>query len=336
MPKYQISAILCHHKGELIDKAIESIQKSLEVEVEIIVATSDTLSLERLEQKYPNHKIFLAQGGPALKRNVATRYASYDLLAFFDDDIEVTPYALFYMAESLKNDVGMVYGKLLNMEFHDKFDEAGSYLTDTGFLLARAESGIKDAGQFEKIEPILSGKSASCLVKRSIFWEVGGFDASYEILGEETDLSWRIWLSGRKVLFVPKSVTFHAFNTKFKPADFYTPKRVYFNGCRNYLSMLITNLEYHNLAIPILIQTIVWFTAALGMLITGKSEAGFNILRGLRVVFTNLSSILAKRHKVQSHRKISDKELFKFIKRNPPIFYYINRFFHYIKTGRHG
>lgn len=335
MPKYQISAILCHHKGFLIDKAIESIQKSLEVEVEIIVATSDKLALERLPQKYSVKCVYI-EGGPAHKRNVATRYASNDLFAFFDDDIEVTPFALFYMAESLNNDVGMVYGKLLNMEHRDRFDEAGSFLTWSGFLWARAESGVKDIGQFDQSLEVLAGKSASCLIPRKKFWEVGGFDASYGILGEETDLSWRVWLSNSRVLFVPKSVTFHAFNTKFKPADFYTPKRVYFNGCRNYLSMLITNLEYQNLIVPVFVQTIVWFTAAIGMLVTGKFEAGFNILRGLAVIWTNFPKLIAKRHAVQSHRKISDKELFKFIKRNPSISYYIKRFCHYIKTGKHG
>lgn len=332
----KISVIICHHKGRLIDKAIDSILASRNVEVEVIIATSDE---SWLKENQPRKRVtgFYCEGGPAHKRNVAFRFAQYPLIAFFDDDIETTLYALDEMAKSLDDkSLGMVFGKLLNMEFRDRFDEAGSFLTSSGFLWARAESGIQDNGQYDSVVPILSGKSASCMVRRSVFVEVGMFDASYEILGEETDLAWRVWLSGYKVLFVPSSTTFHAFNTKFKPADFYVPRRVYFNGCRNYISMLLTNLETKNLLFPIFIQISVWIMAGIGMFLTGKKEASFNIFYGLGYVFRNLRSILKKRHKVQSSRKISDKELFKMVLRNPPISYYTKRFCHYIKTGRHG
>ena len=336
--KNKISVIICHHKGEtLLFNTIDSIKKSYDVDYEIIVATSSEEFVKSFSSKYPDVRFINVQGGPANKRNVATRFANGQYFAFFDDDVEVTPLALFNMQRELEKDgVGMVYGKLLNMEFRDRFDEAGSFLTSTGFLLARCESGILDKGQFEDVCPILAGKSASCMVHRKVFWEALGFDVSYEILGEETDLSWRIWLIGYSVVFVPKSVTYHAFNTKFKPADFYIPKRVYFNGSRNYLSMLTTNLEYRNLIIPLCVQLIVWFLAAMGMFITGKMEAGKFILKGIFWYFTNLPHILLKRKYIQNKRVISDSELFKFIKRNPSFSYYYNRFFHYIKTGRHG
>jgi len=307
-------------------------------EIEIIVATSaSNEEVKRLQNRYPSVKIVEIQGGPARKRNVATRFASGDYFAFFDDDVEVTSYALFHLFDSLnKPQVGMVYGKLLNMEFRRRLDEAGSYLTWSGFLYARCESGIEDVGQFEKCIPILAGKSASCICHRKIFWQVGGFDESYEILGEETDLSWRIWLAGFKVIYCPKSVTFHAFNTRFKPMDFYVPRRVYFNGCRNYLSMLLTNLEAKHLVIPIIVQSNVWFFASLGMMLTGKFEAGIHILKGLFYIVENLPTILEKRKAVQRSRVLADRELLPKITHNPPFSYYWKRFFHYIKTGRHG
>ena len=326
------SVIICHHKGNLINKALESLRKSEKVEYEIIIATS----VPGIDFKLAD-KTLLIYGGPAHKRNIASRFANGEFIAFFDDDVEVKPHTLFYLLDSLKDQkVGMVFGKLLNMEFRNRFDEAGSFLTSTGFLYARAESGILDIGQYEEIVPVLSGKSAACMIKKNIFWGVGAFDSSYEILAEETDLSWRVWLYGYQVLYVPQSVTFHAFNTRFKPIDFYIPQRVYFNGCRNYLSMLTTNLSYPKVIQTIFYQLIVWFLVSMGMLLTGKFEAGFYILKGLYWYFSNFSYIQSKRHKIQSSRKVSDKELFKFILKNPPISYYFKRFFHYIWTGRHG
>lgn len=333
-----VNCVVCHHKGNLIVKALESLEASLEVDFNIIVATSDhPNNVAALKKKFPKVKFLEIAGGPAHKRNVASRFADGEFIAFFDDDVEVTPYALFYMREELcKKGIGMVFGKLLNMEFRNRFDEAGSYLTSTGFLWARCESGIEDKGQFDSTQTILAGKSASCMIRRKVFWEVFAFDPSYEILGEETDLAWRVWLSGWKVLYVPSSVTYHAFNTKFKPSDFYIPRRVYFNGCRNYISMLLTNLGDRELALPILCQSIVWFMAGCGMLVTGKFEAGTNIFKGLLYVLTHLKHILSKRRKVQGSRKVSDRELMPLIRKNPPFSYYTKRFFHYIYTGRHG
>lgn len=331
MPNIPVSIVICHHKSRLIDKAIDSLMLSKGVDLQIIVVTSD--------ETYEDYRVRVVfqLGGPAIKRNIGFKFAEHKLIAFFDDDIEVRKWAVYYMARELQKDkVGMVFGKLLNMEHTNIYDEAGSYLTSTGFLWARSESGCKDIGQFEKVEEILAGKSASCMIQRKVFSEVGMFDVSYEILAEETDLSWRVWLYGYKVLFVPLSVTLHAFNTKFKPPDMYTPKRVYFNGARNYIAMLMTNLGNMELIVPVIIQFVVWTMAGLGFFFTGKREASFNVFRGLGWVFTHLGYILSKRKIVQKNRKISDKELMPIIRRNPPISYYVNRFFHYVKTGRHG
>lgn len=329
--KPKVSVILCHHKGRLIDKAIDSLMKSKGVEIQIIVITSD-----ETYQDFRARVVF-QKGGPAHKRNIGFRFAEHNLIAFFDDDVEVRPWAVYEMAKALQNDrIGLVFGKLLNMEFQNLFDEAGSFLTSSGFLWARAESGCEDTGQYDEVCQVLAGKSASCMIRRKVFSEIGMFDASYEILAEETDLAWRVWLYGYQVLYVPSSITLHAFNTKFKPADFYTPVRVYFNGCRNYISMLLTNLGNYELIIPVITQFVVWFSAAIGFFITGKREASLNVFRGLGWVITHWRQILSKRLVVQRARKISDRDLIPIIRRNPPISYYIKRFFHYIKTGRHG
>lgn len=326
-----VSAVLCHHRGRLIDKAIDSLVKSKGVELQIIVVTSDeTYKDDRVRVVYQH-------GGPALKRNVGFKFAEHQLIAFFDDDIEVRPWTVFYMATVLKRDgIGMVFGKLLNMEFTDRYDEAGSYLTSSGFLWARAESGVKDTGQFENIVPILAGKSASCMIRRRVFAEVGMFDVSYEILAEETLLSWKVWLWGYNVLYVPQSVTLHAFNTRFKPKDMYVPKRIYWNGSRNYITMLLTCLNGFNCFRILPIHISVWILSAIGMLLTGKFIAGTYIFKGLWYVVANFKLIMQKRKFIQSHRKISDIELFKTIMKKPSKNYYINRFLRYIKLGMHG
>ena len=236
-----------------------------------------------------------------------------------------------------KPDVGMIYGKTYNMERRNMLDNAGSFMTGTGFLWARERHGIPDTGQFDFEEDILAGKGASMMLRRSTFDKVEGFDEIYEILAEETDISWKVWFIGERVVFCYKGVLYHAFNTRFKPWNYYyTPKRVYYNGCRNYIIMLIKFLEVRNLIRILPIHVTTWFLSGLGMFLVGKWKAGWNIWKGLAYHPFHLKDTLERRRKVQLLRTKSDKELFKFIMRRPSILYYLDHFFHYIWTGKHG
>jgi len=234
--------------------------------------------------------------------------------------------------------VGMVYGKSLNMERRKMLDNAGSFLTWTGFLWAREESGkMEDNGQFDEIEEIFAGKGACMALRRSSFYKVLGFDPDYEILAEETDISWKIWFIGERVLWIPRAKMFHAFNTKYKPwSYFYTAKRVYFNGCFNYLAMLSKFLEWRNWFRIVPLHYCVWLCAGIGMVCVGKIEAGKNILKALLMFPLKWKKIMQRRKIAQSLRTKSDKELFRVIMRNPKISFYINRLLHYWKTGQHG
>ena len=216
-------------------------------------------------------------------------------------------------------------------------DNAGSFLTWTGFLYAREESGMLDQGQWDEVEEIFAGKGAAMALRRSTFYKVHGFDATYGILAEETDISWKVWFIGQRVLWIPRAVLYHAFNTKFKPwSYFYTPKRVYYNGCRNYIIMLTKFLEWKNWWRIVPLHACIWFCAGIGMLLAGKFEAGVNILKGLWYHFTHWGYTMQQREETQALRTRADEELFKIIMRQPKTTFYWKRFWHYIKTGRHG
>lgn len=335
-----ISVIVCHHTGDLLIGFIESIKKSHGAFFEVIVMTSDEkLAVTGIPDCWVHHSIEM----PAAKRNAGARLARGKYLAFFDDDVEVDPDCLFNLLWSFANPgVGMVYGKLWNMERRNRFDEAGGYLTGTGFIWSRAGQNDIDMGQFDwhdgaPNEPILAGKSASCMVLKKVFDQAGGFDEDFGILGEETDLSWRIWLKGYRVVFNSGATGYHAFNTKFKPPEkYYTSSRVHFNGCRNYITMLIKNLEAKNLWRILPVHLSIWFFAGVAMLITGKIAQGMNILKALGWCLTKTGSILSKRRKIQERRNVTDDELWTLIFKAPPRGYCWRRFTRYLRIGLHG
>jgi GT2 family glycosyltransferase len=276
--------------------------------------------------------------GPAKKRNVGIRMAKSEYVAFFDDDVHIYPKCIENMHEALLAEptAGMAYGKLHNFEHKNRFDEAGSFITSTGFLWSRAGQNIVDEGQYDKPEYILAGKSASCMVRKSIFYEVGGFDEDFFILGEETDLSWRMWLMGFKVLWVPSSYCEHKFNTKYKPVrKHYNTTRVQFMGCRNYLTMLYKNLGKEHLWI-IPIHLTIWFFAALAMVGTFKVGQGVKILQGIWAFLKNWKVNTQKRKTIQAKRMTDEDILWPIISRRTPRGYYTQRFAKYIRIGLHG
>ena len=331
----EVSVIACHHTGDLVHGFTKSVTLSETQSYEVIVVTSDS---ELATTGIKDCTVIYCEGGPAKKRNVGGRIAKGRFLAFFDDDVEITVDCIEQLKETFTlSDCGMVYGKLYNMEHRTRLDEAGGYMTFTGFIWSRAEQNIVDTGQFEKVEPILAGKSASCMIPTRLFDAIGGFDEDFGILGEETDLSWRVWLTGFKVYFNPKSIAYHAFNTKFKPVKkYYTTTRVQFNGCRNYITMLIKNLEARNLWRILPIHLVVWFTAGLAMVITGKVKQGMKIWEGIWYVLRNLTLIRKKRTTVQEGRKVSDRTIWPHIYRRTSWSYYIQRYLRYIAIGLHG
>lgn len=331
----EVSVVLCHHKGDFIYKAVDSIKKSIGLSFEIIVITSDD---KLAETGIDGCLVMNGPAMPAAKRNMGIRLAKSRYIAFFDDDVEIDRTCLYNLYRPLCNiEIGMVYGKLWNMEHRDRFDEAGGFLTSTGFIWSRAGQNDVDTGQFDSAEFILAGKSASCMIRKDVIDKVGDFDEDFGILGEETDLSWRVWLGGYTVVFQPNATGYHAFNTRFKPAkDYYTSSRVHFNGCRNYITMLIKNLEVRNLWKILPVHCLIWFTASLAMLFTGKVRQGVNLLKGLAYVCWNLGPILEKRRKVQSRRVKSDSELWPDIFHRAPRGYYSQRFLRYLSIGLHG
>lgn len=332
--KSDFSIVCCHHTGELLYKFLDSIRKSVGVTYEIIVITSDSSMMNKLDDCI----VFYTTVMPAEKRNIGVTFARGKYLAFFDDDTEIDSdclkYYKFYL-DHLPN-IGMVYGKLHKADEQNRFDEAGGFMTETGFIWSRAGQNIVDDGQYDISVPVLAGKSASCAIRREVFDEVMGFDESFGILGEETDLSWRVWLKGHEVYFIPEARGIHYFNTKFKPVkQYYNSERVQYNGCRNYLTMLLKNLGKEHLWI-VPIHASIWFTAGLAMIGTGKLRQGWNIWRGLGYVMSHFSEIMQKRRLIQQNRKIDERTLWAIISRSTPRGYYTQRFKRYLSIGLHG
>ena len=331
----QVSVIICHHAGDLLRRLLDSLLTSTGVTYETIIVSS--IPLPHLPEDI---RVIDDTGEPAHKRNRGAQAATSPYLIFLDDDLEVSPYCLYELWRwaQLHPACAMAFAHIRNMERRQEFDDCGSWLTPTGFLWSRAQGGLRDTGQFNAPVRCLASKSATCLARRDVFFAVGGFDASYGILAEESDLAWRCWLAGHEVWYVPTALSFHAFNTTLKPtATHYSLERIHRYGSRNYVSMLLTNLGLWRLCRTLPLHLAVWMMAATGFVVLyGDWHRAKLVLLGIRDAFWRLPQTWRKRRQVQRRRVISDRALMRIVKSSPPASYYVTRIFQYLVQKLHG
>lgn len=271
---------------------------------------------------------FRENKGPALRRNQAIKIAKGDYIAFLDNDTKPRKDWLIEVIKIMSSDllIGACQCKLLLMNDKRRFDYAGDYVSQYGFLVQKAEYGEIDNGQYDNLDEILSAKSAGMVVRTKVLNEVGLFDSDYFIYVEETDLCWRIWLGGYKVKFVPSSVVYHAFGGSSKSSSVNVQYRAKFHGCKNYIMTLVKNLEFDSLMRILPIHVLLWLSLACFLLLKLRLGEGCYIIRGILYSVIHLKSILEKRAHTQKMRKVSDSEIQRFIMRKSQLLYLIHKF----------
>lgn len=323
----KVSIIICHHTGKLVDKCLDSLKNA---EAEKILATSDTDLFSFQKWLKPNGQVKLLTfipelNQPTLKRNFGASFAKGDYLVFMDDDVVAGKRCIERMASYLDDhpDTGMVYAMLYKMDDHKKIDTSGSFLSWCGFLYETYQERITAV-------PVLSGKSACCMIRKDLFNKIGRFDEEFVMYGEETDLSWRVWLAGYKIMVLPSAIGYHAFDTALKPREYYNQDYIFYHGCKNYPMMLIKNLPTNKLYIAA-INAFLWGIMGCCLLFKNKRGAGL-IFKGISYNIRNFGAIWGKRKRIQAGASHQCHQIYS---RNPPLMYYFSRFIDYLKDQLH-
>jgi GT2 family glycosyltransferase len=149
-------------------------------------------------------------------------------VVFVNSDAVVEPTALRAMIEALQEDsIGLVTGCVLLGEA----DGDGEVRSDDGTPLVNAAGnpvhwlgwswagGFRDpVGLHQQRCDVASASGALCGLRRAVWDAVGGFDPTYFAYHEDVDLSWRIWCSGRRVVYLPESRCLHHYEFSRHPA----------------------------------------------------------------------------------------------------------------------
>jgi hypothetical protein len=326
--------IVSYNAKEYLIQCIQACLQSSYQPIEIIVVDNGSTdgSVDAVKGNYSTQSlvqlIALPQNyGPAYARNRGIEKATGKYLAFLDNDTKPEQKWLTDLVKIMESDnkIAACQCKLLLMQDPTRIDYVGDYISQYGFLVQEVNGGDLDVGQAEQVSEILSAKSAAMCARADVIREIGMFDEDYFIYVEETDLGWRMWLKGYRVVYIPTSKVYHAFGTTSKFYPDFANYNVRFHGCKNYILTLFKNFGFGYLCRVIPIHIGLWLGIGGWLAVKGKFRDSRLIGKGIWWNIIHFSASWKKRKRIQSERKVSDREIMPIIMRKRPFKYFYQK-----------
>ncbi len=261
--------------------------------------------------------------GYSAGNNVGIRASRGTYVFILNNDTEVEKSFLEPLVAACQSDttIGCIQPKLLYASNHHLLNAVGSYLTSTGFLYHYGYRKPQSRLQYNRRIHIYSAKGAAMLLRKSALTKVGLFDEDFFIYFEETDLCHRLWLAGYTVVYEPTSVVYHheAVDTHKQMQEF----TITYLSFRNRIASFLMNLHWINATKILSVLLVIYAALILFYLATLRPQLAWAIVLAGVWNIRHIRLTLGKRDHVQTQvRKRSDRELFRSIKRNPPVVYY--------------
>jgi GT2 family glycosyltransferase len=248
--------------------------------------------------------------------NQGIEESSGDLILLLNDDAVLEPSSLEALVDALTDRPcwGACQAKLLLMQDPRRLDTAGSFLTATGFLVHRGAYEAEE--RFRDSDEIFAAKGAALLLRRSALKETGAFDPRYFAYFEETDLCWRLWLAGWNVGFAADARVLHKLGGT---ASSLSSAFVQFHSFKNRICTLVKNLGTVRLTWMLPYHLTLCLVLAGWYALRGRVALAVAIVRALAWNARHLPQTLRERSRIQSTRRVSDRELMPRIMRPTPM-----------------
>jgi len=306
-----VSIIIVNYNGiQFLPKCLDSIISNYYKNYEIILVDNNSTdnSIGYVKEKFPHVKIIKLDKnyGYAEPSNIGAKEAKGDFLYFLNNDTILHVDSIVELVKA-SQDPDIAIGQSLLLKPDETVDSAGDFITTMGIA-------YRSHNKPSSLKPILSARGASMIIKRKVFWDLGGFDKKFFASFEDVDLGWRAWIYGYKVVLIPNSIVYHLGGKTVKMFD----NEIKYHGVKNTLFLCIVNFEFMY-ALKSLLQlggTLI-VKKSLRTQTHENSEIIFNLpsfrvaLQGVNWIIKNFNYVLKKRRLVKSKRVRSTDELIK-------------------------
>jgi len=226
-------------------------------------------------------------------------------LLFLNNDTKPTANFITEMITVIQKDSKIAICQSLLLKPNGDVDSSGDFIDNIGRVYSKHT-------KLQKVEKILSARGAAMLVRKNIFWKLGGFDKNFFASFEDVDLGWRAWMWGYKVVVVPSSVVYHYSGGTTKELE----SQIRFHGVKNTIIIQLTNFEA-SLALKSIVTMffVVFLRKIFRISIIKDLEQSMplptskTIIQGIIWILKHLKYIRTKRNEVNSRRVRTTSDL---------------------------
>lgn len=288
-------------------------------------------SVEYIQSHYPQVRIVRNEQnlGFGSGNNVGAREATSQYVVFLNNDMWIDPEFVHGLVKAVQSapDVVCAGAKILNWD-GTRFDFAGSACHFAGYAYQEGMDKPFTPNQFSSSKPLLFACGGAMMVDRQVFIDIGGFDGDYFAYYEDSDLGWRLWVLGYKVVFAPDAIAYHRHHGTSKYLSNYRKQVLY---KRNTLYSVIKNYSDENLGCVLPAVLLATVSGVVGQAI-GKGQLdkedyqikstqeaseshilldkeNISTLIAVQDVVDHLVQVMEKRRFIQENRRRSDKEV---------------------------
>lgn len=243
--------------------------------------------------------------GFAAGNNVGFEYGEknqFDYVYLLNADTEVEPDFIDKAVDLAQSDkkIAAVQSKMILFNDKSKINSIGNEIHYLGFAFAGGHNTPDHPMQPKEVTYTSGGASLYDLKKLK---EIGYFNADFFMYHEDTDLGWRIWLTGYKNMLAPDSIVYHKY-------EFSRSIKKYYFMERNRYMVMFQNYKWLTILFILpagaLMDILMFFYSFVG----GFWKQEFQVYR-YYFKFSNYKKILETRRLVQSKRKVKDREVVK-------------------------
>ncbi len=242
--------------------------------------------------------------GYAGGHNLGASHATGEYLAFLN--VTVTPEPAWlevvrWMEEH--PDVAFAQPAIFHRKDPERLESLGSVLRHSGgiVVVGRNHREVPDPPPGEPyVGEVVSVLGAAFVARRSAFQALGGFDDSFFMYFEESDLCWRGWLGGlRSVAWFDPARPTRAYHVVHGTHPKGFDGQGYFE--RNRTVSMFRNLETRHLP---------WIAANVGTVVSESARQPRRLLRYGKEVLFRLPSAARRRRELQAGRRVGDDRIF--------------------------
>lgn len=327
-----VSVIIVNWNGRrFLEDCLGSLSKvQYNTEIFFVDNASKDDSVAFVKKNYPNIKIINNSKnlGYAGGHEGAFRKAKGKLILLLSTDTIVEKNLLSELVNAVysEKNIGAVMPKLLMYPKINLIDSIGSFFLSSGIIYHVGRDKDQSKPQYNISQEIFSGKGACMLFKKNVLAKTGLFDKDYFAYFEETDLCHRIWLSGNKVIYWPKTSVCHMQGGSSKQM---VPSFILYHSYKNILCTYIKNLSLKYLIRVLPLTLVIYQCGFLVFLFTGKFKTAWAFQKSIIWNIFNLPATLKKRKFVQNKiRTVSDDYFLPKVTRHVSL-----RYYYYLFTG---